>query len=422
MQPGQDHSDHARLCGSQFSSCARSVDPAIDVPGARIDTVLEPRSSEELAAVLAAATGRKQSVLPMGGRTRLGIANPLQRDTVGLSLTSITGIDEFDPADGVVQVRAGTSLCEISAQVEPAGWLLPFDPPGSDSTLGGTLACGAAGPRRLGLGSVPHGVLGLDVVLASGQRAKCGARVVKNVTGYDMAKLYVGSYGTLCVIERAWLRLSPAPQQVQCVAGTVSLAGSGVTLAIEAARRHSARAVALLDPALLAHAGAPTELSELAGAVDRSKSWILVCEWARDEVVCREDADWLGERVESVGVSTGVSTGVSMGVSTGVSMGVSMGAIDTLRSVQDNAPAGGIRARLHVLPDRLHDCSERLRAAGAQVMLYPIPGTLFAFFGAEPSRIGSALGELEALRSDVVRAMDCRSCARSRHDSIPTAS
>jgi glycolate oxidase FAD binding subunit len=366
---------------ADFPDCARLIEPAIDVPGGQIDQALEPRSAEELAAVLATAAGHKQSVVPMGGRTRLGIANPLQRDAVGLSLSSISGIDEFDAADGVAHVRAGTTLREISATVEPAGWLLPFDPPGSDTTIGGTLACAAAGPQQLGLGPVRHGVLGLEVVLASGQRAKCGARVVKNVTGYDMAKLYVGSYGTLCVIEGAWLRLQPAPRQIACVAGAVSLAGSGITLAIEAARRYSARAVALVDPALLAGAGSPPELVELAEAVDRTKSWIVVCEWAGDEVVCREDAGWLAERVESVAVPAS--------------------AIDALRGVQSSTPVDGIRARLHVLPDRLHECSERLRTAGARVMLYPVPGTVFAFFGAEPGQIGPALSELEALRSDV---------------------
>jgi len=321
-----------------FPERVRSFDQAIELPGGRLDTLIEPRSPEELAAVVEVLAEQKQSAVILGGRSRLGIANPLRGQALGLSIAGIAGIDEFDVADGVLHARAGTRLREIASKVETEGWALPFDPPGEHATLGGTLAAAAAGPRQLGLGPVRHGVLGMEVVLASGQRAKCGARVVKNVTGYDMAKLYVGSYGTLCVIDGAWLRLRPAPQRVEVAVAAVAVAASAVTLAIEAARRHTARAVALLDPGLLVPASAPAELMEVADSTDPSTHWILLCEWAGDDAPCREDAEWLAERAPALTVSAG--------------------GVEALRRVQGYAPSGGIRARLHVPPGAVLGCSD----------------------------------------------------------------
>ena len=98
---------------ADFPDCARLVDPAIDVPGGRIDTALVPGSAQELAAVLAALSRRRAPAVPMGGRTRLRIANPLRGDAVGLSLERIAGIDEFDAAEAL--------RCGLVQEIVPAG-------------------------------------------------------------------------------------------------------------------------------------------------------------------------------------------------------------------------------------------------------------------------------------------------------------
>ena len=103
-------------------------------------------------------------------------------------------------------------LRDVREALAASGWELSLDPPGRDSTVGGCLAAASVGPRALGLGLPRDQVLGLTVSLASGERVRCGGRVVKNVTGYDLNKLYTGSFGSLGVIESAWLRLRAAPR------------------------------------------------------------------------------------------------------------------------------------------------------------------------------------------------------------------
>jgi glycolate oxidase FAD binding subunit len=110
-----------------------------------------------------------------------------------------------------LHAAAGTPIRVVQEIANAEGWELALDSPGARSTLGGTIASAATGPRSHVFGRVSDVVLGLDIVGADGVRSKCGGRVVKNVTGYDMAKLYCGSFGSLGVICGAWLRLRPLP-------------------------------------------------------------------------------------------------------------------------------------------------------------------------------------------------------------------
>jgi glycolate oxidase FAD binding subunit len=126
-------------------------------------------------------------------------------------MRAFEGIDTFEPDEGVLHAKAGTPIRAIHDVVAEEGWELALDPPGANSTVGGTLASAATGPRSQAFGPVRDAVLGLDVVGGDGVSSKCGGRVVKNVTGYDLAKLYCGSFGSLGIITGAWLRLRPAP-------------------------------------------------------------------------------------------------------------------------------------------------------------------------------------------------------------------
>ena len=185
----------------------RLLDPPERIAGSQLRARVEPADGEALALCLDVLSGRGEPVLVMGSGTRMDLGNPARGVSLGLSSRRLNGITEFDAADGVIQVLAGTPLSELSRRVESEGWLLPLDPSGAGGTVGGALATADCGPRQRGFGPVRDAVLGIDTVLASGERTRCGARVVKNVTGYDLAKLYVGSLGTLAVIEKAWLRL-----------------------------------------------------------------------------------------------------------------------------------------------------------------------------------------------------------------------
>jgi glycolate oxidase FAD binding subunit len=190
----------------------------IEIPGAVVERCYEPTNREDVGAIIEEAAQKRTNLLIAGGRTRLHWANPAREISVGLSLRGLSGIDEFEPEEGVLHVAAGTPVDEIRSLVGAEGWELPLDPPGVTSTVGGTIASAAIGPRGQAFGRVSHAILGLDVVGADGVASKCGGRVVKNVTGYDLAKLYCGSFGSLAVITGAWLRLRPVPavRRVYC--------------------------------------------------------------------------------------------------------------------------------------------------------------------------------------------------------------
>jgi glycolate oxidase FAD binding subunit len=183
----------------------------IDVPGALVEEVFAPTTPAEVAQVVAAAAAERAGLLVLGGCTRIDCARPARALGAGLSLEALSGIDTFEPDEGVLHAAAGTPIAEIRRVVAEEGWELPLDSPGPRSTVGGTIASAVTGPRAQAFGSVSDAILGLEVVGGDGMASKCGGRVVKNVTGYDLAKLYCGSFGTLAVVTGAWLRLRPQP-------------------------------------------------------------------------------------------------------------------------------------------------------------------------------------------------------------------
>lgn len=188
-----------------------SDDDRVVIPGGAVERFYSPSSAEEVAEVVSEALASRASLLIAGGRTRLHWANPARDVKSGLSLRDLSGVDEFEPEEGVLHALAGTPIREIQAVARAEGWELALDPPGATSTLGGTISTAAVGPRAHTFGRVADAVLGLEVVGGDAIQSKCGGRVVKNVTGYDMAKLYCGSFGSLAVICGAWLRLRPQP-------------------------------------------------------------------------------------------------------------------------------------------------------------------------------------------------------------------
>jgi glycolate oxidase FAD binding subunit len=183
----------------------------IEIPGAVVEQVYEPEPIEDVGAILEAAARERASLLITGGRTRLHWAELAPDIPAALSMCRLSGVDQFEPEEGVLHVSAGTPVAEIRSLVRAEGWELPLDSPGLTSTVGGTVASAVVGPRAQAFGRVSDAILGLDLVGADGVASKCGGRVVKNVTGYDLAKLYCGSFGTLAVITGAWLRLRPMP-------------------------------------------------------------------------------------------------------------------------------------------------------------------------------------------------------------------
>jgi glycolate oxidase FAD binding subunit len=182
------------------------------VDGVRPGVVVAPTDEASLAAVLAYADGAGLAVVPRGGGTQLGLGFPPRRADIVLSLEHLASVVEHAPADQTVTVEAGLPLAALQARLAESGQWLALDPDlPPTATLGGIIATNASGPRRLHYGGVRDLLIGIRVALADGTRAKGGGKVVKNVAGYDLPKLYTGSLGTLGVITAATFRLHPLP-------------------------------------------------------------------------------------------------------------------------------------------------------------------------------------------------------------------
>ncbi len=191
------------------------------VDGVIPSAVVAPRTIEELAELMRLASDRGLSVVPWGGGTKMGLGNPPSAVDVVILTTSLNGLISHEAADLTVAVQAGMSLASLQERLAEQGQYLPLQAPlPRRSTIGGILATAASGPWRLAYGSPRDWLIGSSVVLADGTQAKSGGQVVKNVTGYDLNKLYAGSLGTLAVIVGATFKVSPLPAQASVVAAS----------------------------------------------------------------------------------------------------------------------------------------------------------------------------------------------------------
>ncbi|GAB4086210.1 hypothetical protein GCM10028784_28400 [Myceligenerans cantabricum] len=191
----------------------REAGPGDVVDGVPAAVVARPTSAAGVAAVLAEARSQGLATVARGAGTALDWAAPPERADLILDTTGLDGLVEHGAGDLVVVAEGGLPVEELLGIVGAAGQELVVDLPptrlAGGSTVGGALATGASGPRRLQRGALRDLVLGATVVLADGTVAASGGKVVKNVAGYDLAKLMTGSYGTLGVIVRAAFRLHP---------------------------------------------------------------------------------------------------------------------------------------------------------------------------------------------------------------------
>ena len=176
------------------------------------EAVVLPGSKEEVAAVLLAAGAADLPVTPWGGGTKMGIGAPPPRLGLVLGLKRLNRLLEHEPGDLTATAQAGMTLGALQRELGTRGQWLSLDPAHADeATLGGIVSSNAAGPRRHLYGACRDLVIGLTVVTAAGTLVKGGGKVVKNVAGYDLPKLFVGAFGTLGVIVEATVKLRPRP-------------------------------------------------------------------------------------------------------------------------------------------------------------------------------------------------------------------
>lgn len=174
--------------------------------------VAAPQTAEDAGALLKEANVQNWAVVPFGSGSKQHIGNLLKRFDVALSLEHFNQILEFEPQDLVVKVQAGCPLATLQARLAQEGLCLPVDPPWQDTaTVGGIVSSHDSGPLRFSYGTIRDCLIGLSLIQPDGAWTKFGSRVVKNVTGYDMCKLYTGAFGTLGVLLDFYFKLKPLP-------------------------------------------------------------------------------------------------------------------------------------------------------------------------------------------------------------------
>jgi glycolate oxidase FAD binding subunit len=209
--------DLQNIVGEEHAREAAAED-AVD--GVAPSFVVEPGSTEEISELMKFANDQDLVVAPRGGGTTMSLGNPPRELDLILSTTRMNAVVEHVPGDQVVRVQSGIRFGDLQERLAGSDQMLGVDPPevGDGATVGGIVAANSSGPRRYRYGTVRDLIIGITVVLADGTVAKAGGKVVKNVAGYDLSKLFTGSLGTLGVIAECNFRLHPRPETARTVA------------------------------------------------------------------------------------------------------------------------------------------------------------------------------------------------------------
>ncbi len=195
--------------------------------------VIAPATAQEVAQVLRYCTSADLSIIPRGGGTQLGLGNRPRKADFILSLERLNRVVEHAWGDMTVTVEAGCTIDKLQAMLREHGQLLAADPVQPEqATVGGVLATAESGTLRVRYGAIRDLVLGVEMALPDGSVIKAGGKVVKNVAGYDLTKLVIGSLGTLGVITRVVFRLHPVPVATASYVATLSAASEASKLVL----------------------------------------------------------------------------------------------------------------------------------------------------------------------------------------------
>jgi glycolate oxidase FAD binding subunit len=282
----------------------------------------EPADAEAAAAILSQAASSGLVLLPHGNRTKL--EPPADGTTIGtLSTMRLTDGLAHYAGDLVATAPAGCTLRDVNAVLAREGQWLPLDPPfGDRATIGGIVACNDSGPRRHRFGSPRDLIIGIEVALANGRVAHSGGRVVKNVAGYDLARLFCGSRGSLGLITSVTFKLAPTPRQSRTVVARFSspqqAAECALALSADASITPTAVEIIVPDPRLLVRfESTPRSAEQMAAStaarLASSSGDVAVVEGDADDAVweehhCLESAvDGLGAVLSVLPTHTGAA-------------------------------------------------------------------------------------------------------------------
>jgi glycolate oxidase FAD binding subunit len=237
------------------------------VEGRTPEAAVFPGKIEEVATVVRQAAAAGVSVMPWGGGSAIAVGEPPPRAAIVLGMRRLSRVVEHEPGDLTVTAEAGLTLAALQQALRTRGQWLSLDPPDPErATVGGLIAANASGPRRQLYGTVRDLLIGVTVVAADGSIVRGGGRVVKNVAGYDLPKLFIGSWGTLGIVVDATFKLRPLPDDERLVAVRFDrLKDAGNAARALLTGDLIPNAVELLDPGAAAALGLPAEVALLVG-------------------------------------------------------------------------------------------------------------------------------------------------------------
>jgi len=177
-------------------------------------TVVSPGSIDEVSQVVGYANAQRLAIIPRGNGTKMRIGGIPKRADIVLCTGRLNRITDRDCENLTLSVESGVTLNEVQRDLEGRGYFLPLDPPFTDkATLGGIVAANSSGPRRLLYGTARDLITGIKAVFPNGDIVVSGGKTAKNVSGYDMVKLLIGSLGTLGIICEITFNLLPLPEK-----------------------------------------------------------------------------------------------------------------------------------------------------------------------------------------------------------------
>jgi glycolate oxidase FAD binding subunit len=284
-----------------------------EIDGKAPGAAVRPGSREEVADVVKFAAAENLAVIPSGARTKLGIGLPPARYDIALDMTRLDRVIAYDPADLTLSIEAGHSLSKAIGVLGDHRQFLPlFVPWFNRATIGGTIASGVDSPLRQYYGTARDYVLGMEFVTADGVLAKSGGRVVKNVSGYDLHKLMIGSLGTLGVIVSVNFKTFPSPVATRGFVATFDSMHKAVEMRHRAAKSAlTPLTMEILSPRVadLFSSGAAARISSgtMPSDVLSPKHWAFTSGYGGTEkVLARYESDFQKMAVELGAVRTSV--------------------------------------------------------------------------------------------------------------------
>ena len=205
------------------ASCRSQIFPVSEARMSEPITSFRPETDTEVREIVQAAIAGEEALVVIGNGSMSALGQPVTVAN-GLSLSGVSGVTLYEPGELVLSAKAGTPVREINALLAQQGQELAFEPmdygvvlgqPAGSGTLGGLVGVNASGPRRIRAGAARDHVLGFSCVTGRGDIVKSGGRVMKNVTGYDLSKLFTGSYGTLGVMTDITVKVLPRAEMEQ---------------------------------------------------------------------------------------------------------------------------------------------------------------------------------------------------------------